>query len=119
MVAEKETAPVGSLPGRVLHSAWAPRGVYPVNSPRAGRQQGAMGSGGGAGCPSSTRLDGESRMVSFQSLGREDLLAEHELQRRNYADLQAKHLSLDLTRGKPSPQQLDLSNALLSLPRGD
>jgi DNA-binding transcriptional MocR family regulator len=58
-------------------------------------------------------------MVSFQSLGREELLAQHEMQRRNYADLQAKHLSLDLTRGKPSPQQLDLSNALLSLPGDD
>jgi DNA-binding transcriptional MocR family regulator len=54
--------------------------------------------------------------VSFQSLGRDELLAQHELQRRNYADLQVKTLSLDLTRGKPSPAQLDLSNALLSLP---
>ncbi|WP_457149039.1 aminotransferase class I/II-fold pyridoxal phosphate-dependent enzyme [Mycobacterium sp. URHB0021] len=35
---------------------------------------------------------------------------------RNYAELQAKALKLDLTRGKPSPQQLDLSNALLELP---
>ncbi|MCU1422135.1 MAG: GntR family transcriptional regulator, partial [Microbacteriaceae bacterium] len=33
-----------------------------------------------------------------------------------YADLRGKNLSLDLTRGKPSPAQLDLSNALLSLP---
>jgi DNA-binding transcriptional MocR family regulator len=55
-------------------------------------------------------------MVSFQSLGREELLAEHEKQRRNYADLQAKKLALDLTRGKPSSAQLDLSNALLALP---
>jgi DNA-binding transcriptional MocR family regulator len=54
--------------------------------------------------------------VSFQSLGRDDLFAEHEQQTRNYADLQAKALRLDLTRGKPSPEQLDLSNALLSLP---
>jgi DNA-binding transcriptional MocR family regulator len=54
--------------------------------------------------------------VSFQSLGRDELQAQHEKQRRNYADLQAKKLSLDLTRGKPSPAQLDLSNALLSLP---
>ncbi len=54
--------------------------------------------------------------MSFQSLGRDDLFAEHEQQTRNYADLQAKALRLDLTRGKPSPEQLDLSNALLSLP---
>ncbi|KWX22641.1 aminotransferase [Mycolicibacterium wolinskyi] len=54
--------------------------------------------------------------MSFQSLGRDDLLAQHELQQRNYAELQAKKLSLDLTRGKPAPAQLDLSNALLGLP---
>jgi hypothetical protein len=40
--------------GQVLHSPWTPRGVYPVNSPRAGRQQGSMGSVGCAGFP---RLD--------------------------------------------------------------
>ena len=49
-------------------------------------------------------------MVSFQSLGRDELQAQHEVQRHNYADLQAKKLSLDLTRGKPSSEQLDLSN---------
>lgn len=54
--------------------------------------------------------------MSFQSLGREELQAEHDQQRRNYADLQAKKLALDLTRGKPSSAQLDLSNALLALP---
>jgi DNA-binding transcriptional MocR family regulator len=54
--------------------------------------------------------------VSFQSLGRDELQAQHEQQKRNYADLQAKGLKLDLTRGKPSPAQLDLSNKLLSLP---
>ncbi|MDR3659983.1 MAG: aminotransferase class I/II-fold pyridoxal phosphate-dependent enzyme [Mycobacterium sp.] len=54
--------------------------------------------------------------MSFLSLGRDELQAQHDLQQRNYADLQARKLALDLTRGKPSPQQLDLSNALLSLP---
>lgn len=54
--------------------------------------------------------------MSFQSLGREELQAAHELQRLNYAELQAKKLALDLTRGKPSSEQLDLSNALLGLP---
>jgi DNA-binding transcriptional MocR family regulator len=58
-------------------------------------------------------------MVSFQSLGRAELLAEHALHQQNYADLQAKKLALDLTRGKPSTAQLDLSNALLSLPGDD
>lgn len=35
---------------------------------------------------------------------------------RDYAELVAKGLSLDLTRGKPSPAQLDLSAELLRLP---
>jgi DNA-binding transcriptional MocR family regulator len=57
--------------------------------------------------------------VSYESLGRDELQAKHERHRRDYTDLQAKKLSLDLTRGKPSPEQLDLSNALLSLPGDD
>ena len=57
--------------------------------------------------------------MSFLSLSRDELDAQHELQRRNYAELQAKKLSLDLTRGKPSPEQLDLANALLTLPGAD
>jgi DNA-binding transcriptional MocR family regulator len=57
--------------------------------------------------------------VSFEFLGRDELQAQHELQQRNYADLQAKKLTLDLTRGKPSPAQLDLSNDLLTLPGAD
>ena len=54
--------------------------------------------------------------MSFSSLGRAELQTEHEQQTRNYAELQAKGLKLDLTRGKPSPEQLDLSNGLLTLP---
>ena len=57
--------------------------------------------------------------MSFHSLGRDELRAEHEQQQRNYAELQAKKLTLDLTRGKPSPAQLDLANALLELPGRD
>lgn len=53
---------------------------------------------------------------SFESLSRDELSVQHELQQRNYAELQAKGLALDLTRGKPSPAQLDLSNGLLELP---
>ncbi|PKW16929.1 aminotransferase class I/II-fold pyridoxal phosphate-dependent enzyme [Saccharopolyspora spinosa] len=38
--------------------------------------------------------------------------------RQDYQDLAERELSLDLTRGKPSPEQLDLSDDLLSLPGG-
>lgn len=55
----------------------------------------------------------------LSSLGHDDLLAQHELQQRAYEDLKAEGLTLDLTRGKPSPEQLDLSNALLGLPGGN
>ncbi len=36
--------------------------------------------------------------------------------RRDYAALVDRGLSLDITRGKPSPRQLDLADALLTLP---
>ncbi len=39
--------------------------------------------------------------------------------KQQHADLIAEGLSLDLTRGKPSPAQLDLNNAMLSLPGPD
>jgi DNA-binding transcriptional MocR family regulator len=58
-------------------------------------------------------------VVSFHSLSRDELLAQHALQQESYATLLTKRLALDLTRGKPSPEQLDLSNALLSLPGDD
>lgn len=58
----------------------------------------------------------ERLMVSFQSLSRDDLQSRHESLLGDYSDLRAKRLALDLTRGKPSPEQLDLSNGLLTLP---
>ena len=36
--------------------------------------------------------------------------------RQQYDELKARNLNLDLTRGKPSSEQLDFSNALLALP---
>ncbi len=48
----------------------------------------------------------------------EELQAYLEQQRAAYAALAHRGLSLDLTRGKPSPEQLDLSTALLDLPDG-
>ncbi|MFG2650640.1 aminotransferase [Streptomyces sp. NPDC048436] len=38
--------------------------------------------------------------------------------RQDYEELAGRGLSLDLTRGKPAPEQLDLSEELLSLPGG-
>jgi DNA-binding transcriptional MocR family regulator len=58
-------------------------------------------------------------MVSFHSLSPAELAAQHSRNQQNYADLQALKLALDLTRGKPSAEQLDLSNALLGLPGDD
>ncbi|MGO9506008.1 MAG: aminotransferase, partial [Mycobacterium sp.] len=57
--------------------------------------------------------------MSFDSLSPDELAALHALHQQDYAALQAKKLALDLTRGKPSAQQLDLSNQLLSLPGDD
>ena len=56
---------------------------------------------------------------SFSSLGRTDLEALHARHQQDYAELQSKKLALDLTRGKPCSEQLDLSNALLSMPGSD
>jgi DNA-binding transcriptional MocR family regulator len=58
-------------------------------------------------------------MVSIGSLSPDELTALHARHQQEYADLQIKKLSLDLTRGKPSAEQLNLSNQLLSLPGDD
>lgn len=50
------------------------------------------------------------------TLSPDEQTALHARHLQEYQDLQSKKLSLDLTRGKPSPEQLDLSNRLLSLP---
>ncbi len=48
----------------------------------------------------------------------DEIAAFLEEQRAAYDALKARGLKLDLTRGKPAPAQLDLSDALLTLPNG-
>ncbi|HXA87348.1 MAG TPA: aminotransferase class I/II-fold pyridoxal phosphate-dependent enzyme [Mycobacterium sp.] len=57
--------------------------------------------------------------MSFDSVSPDELAALHTRHQQDYAELQAMKLALDLTRGKPCAEQLDLSNQLLSLPGDD
>jgi DNA-binding transcriptional MocR family regulator len=55
-------------------------------------------------------------VTPLAELAPEELDAFHAEQRAAYAELQARGLKYDLTRGKPASEQLDLADALLSLP---
>lgn len=54
--------------------------------------------------------------MPLSDLSRDELTELHSQQTRAYDELRELGLKLDLTRGKPSAQQLDLSNELLTLP---
>lgn len=54
--------------------------------------------------------------MSLSDLSPDQLADLHAEQTKAHTDLVARGLKLDLTRGKPSAEQLDLSNALLDLP---
>jgi len=54
--------------------------------------------------------------VTFDSLSADQIKSIFDEQTVAYRKLQSSGLALDLTRGKPSPEQLDLSNDLLALP---
>ena len=58
-------------------------------------------------------------MMPLSDLSQPELAALHEEQAAAYNTLLSKGLKLDLTRGKPSAEQLDLSNELLTLPGED
>ncbi len=57
--------------------------------------------------------------MSLDTLSTDEIRALHDEQQAAYARLQEAGLALDITRGKPSAAQLDLSNALLDLPGQD
>jgi DNA-binding transcriptional MocR family regulator len=65
--------------------------------------------------PAALAVRGRS-MPQLSSLSTEDLRSYSERVRRRYDEFAKRRPSLNLTRGKPSPAQLDLSNELLSLP---
>ncbi|WP_293783249.1 aminotransferase class I/II-fold pyridoxal phosphate-dependent enzyme [uncultured Aeromicrobium sp.] len=54
--------------------------------------------------------------MTIDTLSRADLQEFHDHQRQAYDALKRAGLALDITRGKPSAEQLDLSAELLSLP---
>jgi DNA-binding transcriptional MocR family regulator len=58
-------------------------------------------------------------MTNLTPLTPDDITTVSQQLRAQYDAFQARALKLDLTRGKPSAAQLDLSNALLSLPGAD
>ncbi|KGN33794.1 aminotransferase [Knoellia sinensis KCTC 19936] len=60
----------------------------------------------------------QTTVAPLSSLSPAELEAFLASQRTAYTDLQNRGLKLDLTRGKPSAEQLDLCNELLSLPKG-
>ncbi|MDT0214261.1 aminotransferase [Rothia sp. ARF10] len=60
----------------------------------------------------------EQTAAALSSLSPAELETFLESQRTAYEALKDRGLKLDLTRGKPSVAQLDLSNELLELPRG-
>ena len=56
-------------------------------------------------------------MTRIADLNQEDLHALRLQVRQEYDALRARGLKLDMTRGKPAPEQLNLANRLLALPR--
>lgn len=55
-------------------------------------------------------------MTPLASMDPQALHSLHETVRAEYEAFRARGLKLDMTRGKPSPEQLDLSNPMLTLP---
>ena len=65
-----------------------------------------------------TEQTATDRTVPLAERSADDLASFAREQQQAYAALRERGLNLDLTRGKPASEQLDLSNDLLTLPRG-
>ena len=57
----------------------------------------------------------KKKMKSYQEMTREELLAEKEALMVEYKKYQAKDLHLDMSRGKPSQEQLDLTMGMMDV----
>ena len=58
-------------------------------------------------------------MKKYSDMSREELLALKAQLDKEYADIKAKGLALDMSRGKPSADQLDLSMGLMNVLSSD
>ncbi len=54
-------------------------------------------------------------MAQYGAMKKDELLQQLETLKKQYADYQSEGLKLDMSRGKPSPEQLDLSMDLLKI----
>ena len=54
-------------------------------------------------------------MTSYNEMSKEQLKSESEALQKAYNDYKALGLKLDMSRGKPSPEQLDLSMGMLDV----
>ncbi len=54
-------------------------------------------------------------MKTYQEMSKEELLKEKEALESEFESIKARNLSLDMSRGKPSSEQLDLSMGILDV----
>ena len=54
-------------------------------------------------------------MKAYSQLNKEELLALKNDLEKQFEDVKAKGLKLDMSRGKPSKAQLDLSNGMMDI----
>ena len=52
--------------------------------------------------------------MNYDSLSRSELLSEVELVNKRYAEFKSRNISLDMSRGKPGPEQLDISSEVFN-----